>query len=99
MPQNLIKVKKYQGVYYLESTKKRFQGRPDKCFYVSYRNIQGRFKREKVGWASEGYNAQVALHVRGERMRKVRHGDEIPDKNDKIEYTFGNNRDKDEPDC
>lgn len=89
MPQNLIKVKKYQGVYYLKSKKNRFQGKPDKCFYISYRNLQGKFKREKVGWASEGYNAQMALHVRGERMRKIRHGDEIPDKSDKIEFTFG----------
>jgi len=89
MPQDLIKVKKYQGVYFLESRKTRFQGKSDKCYYITYRNTAGKFKREKVGRASEGYNAQMAVHVRGERMRKIRHGDEIPNKNDKIEFTFG----------
>jgi len=91
MPQDLIKVKKYQGVYYRVSSKldenerpvKRFQGKADRCFYITYRDGSGKFIREKVGWASEGYNAQNAVHVRGERMRAVRHGDELPDRKSK----------------
>ncbi len=87
MPAEIKKVKKYQGIYYRNSTKKKHDGRPDKCFYISYRNGAGKFVREKVGWASEGYTAQMAMHVRGERLRKIRHGDELPNKKSK-ELTF-----------
>ena len=73
MPAGLIKVQKYQGIYYRNSAKKKHNGRPDKRFYVSYRNGAGKFFREKVGWTSEGYNAQMAVHIRAERLRKIRH--------------------------
>ncbi|MCP4747205.1 MAG: tyrosine-type recombinase/integrase [Desulfobacteraceae bacterium] len=87
MPTELIKVLKYPGVYYRNSLKKKHNGRPDKCFYVSYRNGAGKFVREKVGWASEGYSAEMATHIRFERLRKIRHGKELPDRKKK-ELTF-----------
>lgn len=88
MPEKLIKVKRYAGVYYRVSDRrdknnrfaKRHNGKPDKCFYVSLRNNAGKFFWEKVGWASEGYTAQMASQVRGERIRTVRHGKELPQK-------------------
>merc|ERR1712000_709741 len=38
---------------------------------------------EKIGWLSEGYTPQIAVHIRGERLRKIRHGKDIPQKNKK----------------
>jgi integrase len=43
---------------------------------------------EKIGWASEGYSAAMAAHLRAERIRSLRHGEELPQKK-KIEVTFG----------
>ena len=83
MPAGIKKVKKFVGVYYRESTKKRHHGKPDRCFYVSFHNGTGKFIREKVGWISEGYNAQMASQVRAERIRTIRHGEELPDKRKK----------------
>jgi integrase len=88
MPEKLIKVKRFAGVYYRVSAKKdksnriakKHNGKPDKCFYISLRDNTGKFLWEKVGWASEGYTAQMAAQVRGERIRTVRHGKELPQK-------------------
>ena len=88
MPNNLIKIKKYQGTYYLESKLRQHQGRPDKCFYAIYKNRAKKVVRERVGWASDGYTAAMTHHVRGERLRKIRHGKELPDRK-KVELTFG----------
>ncbi len=79
MPNNLIKIRKYQGIYYLESKKKRYQGRPDRCFYVIYKNRK-KIAREKVGWLSEGYNAQLADQIRANRVSNLRHGKELPNR-------------------
>ena len=89
MPYNLIKVPNKVGVYYLESTVKRHNGKPDKCYYISYKNPVKKVVKEKIGWLSEGYSAQVALHVRGERTRKVRHGKELPSTKKQSQPTFG----------
>jgi integrase len=87
MPQGLIKINKFQGVYYLESKKNRYKGQPDRCYYITYRNTAKKFVREKVGWSSEGYNAALAATVRSDRVRDVRHGEALPGKK-KPELTF-----------
>jgi hypothetical protein len=33
---------------------------------------------EKIGWISEGYTARMAVNVRGERIRSIRHGLDLP---------------------
>jgi len=88
MPAGLVKVKTHKGVYYRESAKNRHRGKPDRCFYVTYRNAAKKFVREKVGWTSEGYSAQLADQVRSERIRTMRHGKELPDRK-KTAITFG----------
>jgi hypothetical protein len=32
----------------------------------------------KIGWASQGYTAKDALHIRSERLHSIRHGEELP---------------------
>jgi integrase len=59
----------------------------DKCFYVSFKTGSKKVW-EKVGWVSEGYSAQMAANIRAERIRSIRHGDELP-KSKKAEITFG----------
>jgi len=83
-----IKVKRFQGVYYRKTIKldeknkavKKYNGKADRCFDITYKDQNGRLIWEKVGWVSEGYTAAMAFQVRGERLRTLRHGDELPDK-------------------
>lgn len=85
--EKMIKVSKLTGVYYRESLSKRFSGKVDRCFYISFKNGSKKVW-EKVGWVSEGYSAQMAANIRAERMRSLRHGEELPLKK-KEEITFG----------
>lgn len=65
------------GVMYYESGTKRYQGRPDRCYYIRYK-VNGQQTREKVGWASEGYSVALAAQVRGERLTVARgHAEEV----------------------
>jgi hypothetical protein len=47
---------------------------------VSFNDSSVSLILEKVGWAPEGYTAQMAAQVRGERIRTIRHGKELPQK-------------------
>ena len=38
-------------------------GKPDKCFDITYKDTNGKFIFEKVGWRSEGYTVQDALDL------------------------------------
>lgn len=78
MPKDMFRVQKFVGVYYRESDQRRHHGKPDRCFYVTYRDASGKFIYEKVGWGSEGYTAALASQLRGERLRLIRHGEELP---------------------
>lgn len=80
------KIQKHVGVYYYESTTRRHNGKPDRCYYALYKR-DGKLIKEKVGWSSEGYSAELASGIRSERIRSMRHGEELP--GDRKEYTFG----------
>ena len=64
------------GVFQYESTQRRLDGRPDVCYYISYK-VDGVKTTEKVGWKSHGYTPQIASELRGDRLRKARHGDTV----------------------
>lgn len=51
---------KFVGVYRYVSDTKRFDGKPDECFYYSYRDEDKKFRWHKVGWRSEKVTAQYA---------------------------------------
>jgi len=82
------RVKKFQGVYYRESKNRTFNGKPDRCFDICYKDQNGKLIWEKIGWVSEGYTAAMASQIRSERLRSIRHGEELP-KRKKKEITFG----------
>jgi len=52
-----------------------------------YKLPNGKLKWEKVGLAADGYTAADAAMIRGNRIRAIRHGEELPQS--KTEYTFG----------
>jgi integrase len=87
----MIKIQKHTGVYYRESSSRKHQGKHDRCFYITFKN-NAKQVYEKVGWLSEGYSAQMASNIRAERIRSIRHGDEIALR--KREITFGDAWDK-----
>lgn len=68
---------KYQGVYERKSQTRLFNGKPDTCFDIAYR-VEGKLIWEKCGWASEGYTAKLAVQIRSERLRNIRHGQDLP---------------------
>lgn len=82
-----VRVKKFQGVYCREHGTRRYDGEQDKCFDISYKTPRGRKVWEKVGWISEGYTAQMAATIRGDRIQSIRHGEELPRRRQEI--TFG----------
>lgn len=66
---------RWTGVYIYEGSLK-YQGKPDLCYWINYK-IDGRLKWEKIGWKSEGYSAPIAAEIRGDRIRKGRHGGQV----------------------
>jgi integrase len=70
---------KYPGVYSRQGIQRKgeHRGKPDTAFDISYKK-EGRKIWEKVGWKAEGYSAKVAAEIRAERLRMIRHGQELP---------------------
>lgn len=71
---------KFTGVYKQISSKRKHKNKPDFCLYITYR-VGNKLNWEKVGWASEGYSAQLASNIRNERVQQIRHGHTINPKN------------------
>ena len=81
---------KFTGVYRYVSDKKRNEGKPDECFYYSYRDADKKFRWHKVGWRSEKVTAQYAAEKRSEFLVAARNG-ETPKQTKKGKgITFGN---------
>lgn len=76
---------KYPGVYERKSDTRNFNGRADVCFDIAYKR-EGKKIWEKVGWFSEGYSAKIASQLRAERIRNIRHGEELPTERKKVPY-------------
>lgn len=71
------KATRYMGVYERISEKRTFQSKPDICYDITYK-VDGRKMWEKCGWLSEGYSARLASTLRAERIRSIRHSEELP---------------------
>lgn len=70
---NRVDQKKWIGVYAYQSDTKKIKGKPDQCFYITFK-VDGRKVTEKIGWKSEGYTPQIAAEERAKRVRHARHG-------------------------
>lgn len=82
---SMERINKFQGVYQRTSETRRHQGKPDRCFYFSFKDGDKKVW-EKAGWLSEGITAQMASNLRAERLRDLRHGKSLPSK--KQAYTL-----------
>lgn len=80
---------RFTGVYTRKSEARRYQGKPDECYDISYRQPDRRFIWEKIGWKSEGYTASMASEIRSERLRDMRHGKMPSVRGKSREMTFG----------
>lgn len=76
---------RYKGVYERHSQKQSSAGKHDVCFDICYRS-DGKLVWEKVGWQSEGYSAKLASDIRSERLRTIRHGEELPQQKKKAPF-------------
>jgi len=76
---------KYPGVYERKSDSRMHNGKANVCFDITYKR-DGKKIWEKVGWISEGYTAKVASELRANRLRNIRHGDELPKEKKKAPY-------------
>ena len=66
---------KHMGVYQRAGEIKRFDGKPDLCFYITYKTPNGKKVWEKIGWRSEKMTAGLAAEIRAERMQQLRLGE------------------------
>jgi integrase len=80
---------KFVGVYRYVSDTRRFDGKPDECFYYNYRDENKKFQWHRVGWRSEKITAQYASEKRAEYLVAIRNG-ETPERTRKSKcITFG----------
>jgi site-specific recombinase, phage integrase family len=79
---------KYTGVYTRTSKTKRYLGKADVCFEITYK-VGPKLIWEKVGWKSEGYTAVLASEIRAERIRANRHPDLFPAAPNADPLTYG----------
>jgi len=58
-------------------------GKADVCYDITYKR-DGKKLWEKIGWVSEGYSAKIASELRADRVRGIRHGEELPKDKKKV---------------
>ncbi len=86
-----IALKKFTGVYYTESKVKKWRDRPDRCYWVGFKDARTRkLIWERCGWASEGWTPEAAQRKRYELLEQDRTGDYKPKNERKADQlTFG----------
>lgn len=80
-----LKKTKFNGVYYRDSDKRKFQGKPDRCFYIKY-YYNGKQYNKRIGWLSEGYTAQLVANIKADKIIEITEKEEQIEK--PKEYTF-----------
>lgn len=58
------------GIYYDESSVKKFRGKPDRHYYYRFKHKQVAYK-EYVGWASDGVTAEYADEKKAEHKKSL----------------------------
>lgn len=76
MPKNAVKTR-FEGVFAIESTKRRHEGKHDICYYYVIK-VDGKRQWHKAGWRSEGYTATAAHELRNQHVQGLRHGTALP---------------------
>lgn len=75
MAAQYTKVKKFAGVYYSESIVNKFRGKPDRTYWINFRDFATKkLQWKQVGKASEGWTPERAQRFRIEQMELNRVG-------------------------
>lgn len=67
-------LKRFLGVYFSESRHRFWRERPDRCYWVNFKDAHGKLHWERCGWASEGWTPEAAQKRRYEILEKDRVG-------------------------
>ena len=63
------------GICFIEHKTRKFRGKPDRNFFIRYRNkITGKRHEESAGWSRQGMNVQKAAGIRTELLNNIRKG-------------------------
>jgi integrase len=86
-----ISVKKYTGVYFTESTIRKWRERPDRCYWTAFKDAKtNKLRWDRCGWASEGWTPEAAQRRRHELLEQDRAGDYKPKQERKADQlSFG----------
>jgi len=68
------KIKGMVGIYYHESTVNKHNGRPDRTFWINFKDTAGKLRWEQCGKSSAGWNANAAQRKRYKTLEKDRAG-------------------------
>ncbi len=71
MGSDRIRSKRFPGVYYRESVDKTFKGKPDRVWWIVFRDARGRQKWERIGPASQGVTDAYAAQKLVERKNLI----------------------------
>ena len=86
-----ISVKRFTGVYFSESTVSKWRERPDRCYWVAFRDKKSnKLHWERCGWASAGWTPEMAQRKRYELLEEDQMGKYKPGQERKADqFTFG----------
>lgn len=84
-------LKKFVGIYYTESTERKWRERPDRIYWIGFKDPETRkLIWERCGWASEGWTPEKAQRRRFELLEQQRTGEYQSKKERKQDQTtFG----------
>lgn len=69
------KIKKFAGVYYSESTVNQFRGKPDRTYWINFRDFATKkLQWKRVGKASEGWTPEAVQKFRIDQLEQDRAG-------------------------
>jgi len=81
-----VSVKKFAGVYYSESTIRKWRERPDRCYWLNFKDPRtGKLQWERCGWASEGWTPEAVQRRRYELLEQDRAGEYKPKQERKLD--------------
>lgn len=87
MAGNRIASKRYEGVYYRESTGRKHRGKPDRTYSYTLREA-GQKKYIHVGRASENFSEEIAYQMRLAALSKINKGESVETFSDKKNNTL-----------
>ncbi len=63
MPVKLKALKKFPGVYYAESATRRWKEKPDRTYYIRFKDAEGKDVKIRIGRLSEGVTPEYCYNV------------------------------------